>query len=542
LFTTSQIRKLENGKTLRGTNGFCARVYASGSVSFLVMKKIKGDPVPKSYQVGQAYKDDPNLNRAILNAQAKATQYASLMNEGIDPRKQEKLEAEEKERKEKTLNELLEAYEHSRIAFEIGNAHKTMSDRRNTIENIYGAWMDRAVSSITSEDMLDKYYEYSSGQNPKIPQAVKGIRYIRSVFNFGINTLKVLEVNPCNVFKGMISTKSNKDQTQFLKPSETVKLLRFINALLQTYGKDTKGILGEYKLDDQAITPYQLQSYNAIKLLLYSGLRLNEVLKLKWEDVHLGGTELNEGSYFEILIDNRKQATPFGVPITKEMEQVFSRQSMIQSVVKGTEVFKERKKPTYVFPSPKTDLHMTKLTEAFKYLNQLMPKLISASKIGANQLRHTFATLAYSAGYGMADIDIMTGHGIKNSRNLATEVYVGQVADDNRSRFERVAKAINGTIIKDNEVREITDNIGKDIANDPKVLEEYMNKGMLLEKERHKYNTTALSLRQAIKVTEERLQKLKENKPHHKKMIRSRELHIEDLKESLKRLEEGYEV
>ncbi len=185
---------------------------------------------------------------------------------------------------------------------------------------------------------------------------------------------------------------------------------------------------------------------------------------------------------------------------------------------------------------------MTKLTEAFKYLNQLMPKLISASKIGANQLRHTFATLAYSAGYGMADIDIMTGHGIKNSRNLATEVYVGQVADDNRSRFERVAKAINGTIIKDNEVREITDNIGKDIANDPKVLEEYMNKGMLLEKERHKYNTTALSLRQAIKVTEERLQKLKENKPHHKKMIRSRELHIEDLKESLKRLEEGYEV
>ena len=68
--------------------------------------------------------------------------------------------------------------------------------------------------------MLDKYYEYSSGQNPKIPQAVKGIRYIRSVFNFGINTLKVLEVNPCNVFKGMISTKSNKDQTQFLKPSE----------------------------------------------------------------------------------------------------------------------------------------------------------------------------------------------------------------------------------------------------------------------------------------------------------------------------------
>ena len=69
-----------------------------------------------------------------------------------------------------------------------------------------------------------------------------------------------------------------------------------------------------------------------------------------------------------------------------------------------------------------------------------------------------------------------------------------------------------------------------------------MNKGMLLEKERQKYNTTALGLRQGIKSAEKTLENLRKNKPHHKKMIRSRELHIEDLKESLKRLEEGYEV
>ncbi len=179
---------------------------------------------------------------------------------------------------------------------------------------------------------------------------------------------------------------------------------------------------------------------------------------------------------------------------------------------------------------------MTKLTEAFKYLNQLMPKLISASKIGANQLRHTFATLAYSAGYGMSDIDIMTGHGIKNSRNLATEVYVGQVADDNRSRFERVAKAINGTIVKDNEVREITDNIGKDIAHDPKVLEENMNKGMLLEKEKQKYNIDALRFRRTIEAEESKLEELKKG-TFDEAIIHARQLHIEELKLALKRLE-----
>ena len=540
MFTTSQIRKLKQGQTLRAPNGFCVRAYDSGAISFLVMRKIKGDPVPKSYKVGSAFKDDVNLNRAILNAQAKATQYATLMSEGIHPRTQEKAEAEEKVRKEKTLGELLDAYEHSRIAFDIGCAPKTMSDRRSTLETVYGVWFDRAISSITSEDMLNKYYEWSSGQDPKRAQATKGIRYIRSVFNFGINTLKVLEVNPCNVFKGLISTKSNKDQTQFLKPSETIKILRFINALIQTYGKDTKGLLEEYKLDDQAITPYQLQSYNAIKLLLYSGLRKNEVLKLKWEDVYLEGTELNEGAYFEILIENRKQQTPFGVPITKEMEQVFSHQKMIQSVLRGNEVLKERKKHPYVFPSSKTDKQMTKLTEAFKYLNQLMPELISASKIGANQLRHTFATLAYSAGYGMSDIDIMTGHGIKNNANLATEVYVGTVADDNRSRFERVAKAINGTIIKDNQVREITDNVGEDIANDPKILEEFMDKGMLLDKEKQKYNIDELRLKRTIEVEEKKLEDfINNNPPLTKEMLNARQAHIEDMKEVYNRLIKG---
>ena len=90
MFTVKELRKLEPNKTLRSGNGFCARSYASGSISFFVMRKIKGDPTPKSYKVGQAFKDDSHLNRAILNAQAKATHYATLMSEGIDPRDKEK--------------------------------------------------------------------------------------------------------------------------------------------------------------------------------------------------------------------------------------------------------------------------------------------------------------------------------------------------------------------------------------------------------------------------------------------------------------------
>ena len=537
MFTPTELRKLELGKTLRSGNGFCARSNASGSISFLVMRKVKGDPVPKSYKVGQAFKDDPNLNKAILNAQAKATQYATLMSEGIDPREEEKLVAEDLVKKQRTLGELLILYEHSRHSFNVGNAHETMLDRRNTLENVYGDWFKKPINSITKEGLLNRYYEWSSGQNPKTAQAKKSVRYLRSLFNHAINILDILDKNPCDVFKGQISMKSNTDKSQYLLPSETISMLRNINALINTYGKDTNGLLEELKLDKRAISKYELQTYNAIKLMLYSGLRLNEVLKLRWKDIHIDGTELNPNPFFQVVIENRKQKTPFGVPIIKEMNEVFSHQKMIQSVVRGSEFLNEREKPKYVFPSNKSNSNMTKVNIGFGYLNQLMPDLISASKIGANQLRHTFATLAHSVGYPMSEIHSMTGHGIVGGSNLATEVYVGVIADDNRSRFERVAKAINGTIIKDNQVRVIRDSVGEEIANDPKVLEDKLAKGLLTEKEKVKYNTDAINLRKAIEIREEHLVNLKKNKPSHVKKIKGAELYLEDMKLHLKRLE-----
>ena len=546
MFTVKELKKLQPNKTISAGNGFCARFNASGSISFLVMRKIKGDPIPKSYKVGEAFKDDPDLNRALLNAQSKATYYARLMSEGIDPKQKEKADKLAKIKKQKTLGELLNEYEHSRLAFNRGNAVKTMSDRRGTLEIVYGKWFNRPVTTITREELMEKYYELSSGQTSKEPQAKKGVRYLRSVLNYGINVLNLLDKNPCDVFKNQISMKSNMDNTQFLKPSETVKLCRFLDALLDTYGKDRNGLLKEYNLDKKAISQYELQSYNAIKLMLYSGLRLNEVLKLRWKDVYLEATELNEGAYFETVIENRKQGTAFGVPIIAEMREVFSRQKMIQGRVSGADM-KERlknneppKQMEYVFPSPKTDRHMTKVVDAFKYLNQLMPDLISASKLGANQLRHTFATLAYNVGYSMTDIDIMTGHGIKGNNNLATEVYVGGIAEDNRSRFEKVAKAINGIIIKDKQVKEITDSIGAEIATNPKALQDALSKGLLSKNEKKKYNTNALELKASIKKEEAELKALiKSNPKLPEELLEARNSHIKDMKEVLVRLEQG---
>ena len=546
MFTVKELKKLQPNKTISAGNGFCARFNASGSISFLVMRKIKGDPIPKSYKVGEAFKDDPDLNRALLNAQSKATYYARLMSEGIDPKQKEKADKLAKIKKQKTLGELLNEYEHSRLAFNRGNAVKTMSDRRGTLEIVYGKWFNRPVTTITREELMEKYYELSSGQTSKEPQAKKGVRYLRSVLNYGINVLNLLDKNPCDVFKNQISMKSNMDNTQFLKPSETVKLCRFLDALLDTYGKDKNGLLKEYNLDKKAISQYELQSYNAIKLMLYSGLRLNEVLKLRWKDVYLEATELNEGAYFETVIENRKQGTAFGVPIIAEMREVFSRQKMIQGRVSGADM-KERlknneppKQMEYVFPSPKTDRHMTKVVDAFKYLNQLMPDLISASKLGANQLRHTFATLAYNVGYSMTDIDIMTGHGIKGNNNLATEVYVGGIAEDNRSRFEKVAKAINGIIIKDKQVKEITDSIGAEIATNPKALQDALSKGLLSKNEKKKYNTNALELKASIKKEEAELKALiKSNPKLPEELLEARNSHIKDMKEVLVRLEQG---
>ena len=542
MFAISKLRALDAGDCITSGNGFVAKANSNGTISFMVRKKFKGSRVLFSRTILQVHKDF-GLADALISSTKIAMDWIGLLSQGIDPLEGIKKKQLEQEQQVTSLEDLLKSYEESRESFDVGNAPKTMRDRRNTITNVFGDWLPKPITYIDKRIVMDRYNLWASGQNNKRPQAQKAIRYLRSVLNFGKDSLDIIDKNPCDIFKGKISMKNKMDTKQYLKPSETKNMLRYINGFISYQGYAT---MAEFGLDKDAQSEFNIQSYNAIKLMLYSGLRLSEVLTLKWNNVHLKGTVFNKNPYFEVM--KLKQQEPFGIPITEYMLDIFDRQKMVQSVkkarlnnnilkysddqpMKGISIVGVTSKESdYVFASPSRDnAPMTSAREAFDNLNIIMPELITAKKIGANQLRHTFATMAFSVGYAMSEIDALTGHGITGRSNVATDAYVGRVADDNRLKFVKIHDALNGKIIRDEEVIEIVDEVDKQLQDNPNQIMELYDKGLLTEEEKQKYNTDAISLRRSIKIEETKLEKLKKE-IFDEAIIKAHQLHIEELK------------
>jgi len=101
-----------------------------------------------------------------------------------------------------------------------------------------------------------------------------------------------------------------------------------------------------------------------------------------------------------------------------------------------------------------------------------------------------------------------------------------------------VHDALHGKIIRDDEVIEIIDEVDKQLqdSNPSKIIELY-DRGLLTKEEKQKYNTDAIGLKRSIILEEIKLEKLKKE-IFDEAIINAHQLHIEELKLVLKRLEE----
>ncbi|MFP6736502.1 MAG: Arm DNA-binding domain-containing protein, partial [Rhodospirillales bacterium] len=113
----SDLRNLKYQEEFNAGRGLRARKNKDGTCSFLLMKRMPGKPAPLRLQLGIF----PDMN--IDEAEAKATQYRNLINDGIDPRVHEEEERQKIKIKKATdkskaitLRQLLAEYQHSRQA------------------------------------------------------------------------------------------------------------------------------------------------------------------------------------------------------------------------------------------------------------------------------------------------------------------------------------------------------------------------------------------------------------------------------------------
>jgi len=456
--TKQALKNLQYGHEISFQRGIKGRPKKADPkrVVILLNYRIKGSKNAKKIKLG-IY---PDVD--IDHLEAKARYYRGLMDQGIDPRVDEENSirlkadiAKEEARKRVTLSELLSAFEADREIHQRGVKPSTVKDRRYTIELHYREFLDQPIQNITS-DSLEAIFN-KTAKKGNLEAAKKAMRYLNSLMNFAMNTKRIITVNPCSSFKGRISTTANK-RREALSPDQCVQLLEIIGHFTDDARRHE--VVSFYDLQSGDVGPVRDTMYFYIAILLMSGIRKSELLKLKWDDVFLEESEYQKwnaiGPYFQLMTS--KQGQPLGIPITRFMINIFRE-------------LKRRKINGYVFPSPRPGVHLeaplANVRNAYPVLQKCLP--LNTLSLKAQLLRKTFATTAYGLGIDTQTIELMTGHyGKLEQSNVAMDQYIAVNVNHHYQKFEDVHVAMLG-------VQDLNDDSDA-FLNDPEgVLESHLS-------------------------------------------------------------------
>ena len=432
--TKQALRNLTYGQEVSFQRGLKGRPTKSdpNRVVVLLNYRIKGIRNAKKIKLGTY----PDVDIDTLEERARKAR--ALMDQGIDPREQQENElrakaelADEEEKKRITLAQLLTLFEDDRAIHGKGVKPATVKDRRYTITRHYGEFMEQPVQNITSEALEDIFRKFAARGNREA--AKKAVRYLNSLMNYALNTRRIITFNPCATFKGRISTTTNTKR-EALTPGQCVALMEAIDEL--TDERHHERLIKRYDLKAGDVGPVRDTIYFYIALLLMSGIRKRELLKLRWEDVKLEKHEWKEwsanGPYFQLITS--KQGQPLGIPITRYMESIFRE-------------LRERSNTAFVFPSPrpgdKLEAPLYNERRAYPVLQKMLPP--DTKRLTAQLLRKTFATTAYGIGLDTRTIELMTGHfGKLEQSNVAMDQYIAVNVNHHYEQFEAVHVAMLG--------------------------------------------------------------------------------------------------
>jgi hypoxanthine phosphoribosyltransferase len=135
-----------------------------------------------------------------------------------------------------------------------------------------------------------------------------------------------------------------------------------------------------------------------ILLMLDAGLRVTEVITLKWEHCDFRLKKITVKSLKKKRIT--KDANRI-IPLTNRLYETFINQANSKKVeeLKG-----------YIFPSNKTKSGHTERNSVNMFCNRLQEKLPSVSHINPHKFRHTFATRLRENNQNLEDVKDLLGH------------------------------------------------------------------------------------------------------------------------------------
>ena len=256
-------------------------------------------------------------------------------------------------------------------------------------------------NNFVFEDLINRYME--SAKNLKSFYRLKS--FIKTLMNFYGKNKKVDSFTAGDIehLKKHILTEKGLSKTYFNRLFVILKIIVKKGEDWELVDKNVLPKLKKVKLEketarirflseDEIIKiskakSYKGQSKNIILLALFTGMRKNEILSLKWRDIDF------ENKMINIRAENSKNGISRYLPIPEPIQNILLK-------------IKEISKSEYVFYNKKT---LNRLYDFKKPFNYILSQA-DIEDFHFHDLRHTFASYLVMSGAGIAEVQQLLGH------------------------------------------------------------------------------------------------------------------------------------
>jgi len=362
-------------------SGFGLRIYPSGKKSFILTYRHGG--LQRLVTLGQY----PSIT--LYQARSLAQKYRGMLAEGKDPQEVKRKDAASRYTMAQLCGEYLERY---------AKPHKKSwkGDDYRIQKHILPTLGRKPVREVSREKITTLHNEIGSKQgNPY--EANRTLSLLARMFELAKlwGHLEDSAANPAHGVKKFPERKRDR----WITPEELPRLMKAIDSYVKMPSMESK---------NEEVKPYIRYVF---WLYLLTGLRRNELLRAKWEDVNLERGELR--------LPDTKAGRSHVIPLTPTAQAILK------------EIPRQHGNP-YIFPGTKPGRHLVNVNSAWRKIR----KSAGLEDVRIHDLRRSVASWLVNSGTPLPVIQ----HVLNHSTLSATQVYTKLRQDPIKSAFDIVSR------------------------------------------------------------------------------------------------------
>ncbi|MEQ3474623.1 site-specific integrase [Enterococcus cecorum] len=348
----------------------------------------------------------------------------------------------------KTEREAKKAYKQLIIDYEKnGGLNSKPTVNIKTFEELYNLWLESYQTTVKESTLLNTKRFFDIHILPifakmklskiSIAQAQKAVNewakkldtfdklnsYCSRLMKYAIS-LELVDKNP---FEYVIKPKSKDkdDKIKFYTKDELQTILNYLESRTHS--------------EDELHRHQEFFYYCLVRLLAFSGLRINEALALEWSDIDFNACTLSVSKTLSKTKNGFKPSTPKTkasirtIPLDTKTMQVLKAWRTIHKKI----LFMNGKRSEYIFSS------FEGVPRHIRTIEIMLDRTIEAvgvKRITLHGLRHTHASLLFASGASIKEAQSRLGHSnIETTMNVYTHVTQEQQTET----VEKLAKFAN---------------------------------------------------------------------------------------------------